>query len=1098
MKTPLFLFSVLLFLSGKFTYAQTINKNYIDGEVYIKLKQIPQNTPTLANGGVNIAAELPFLLNANGISNVLEARRSFYFSNSSDLQRVYRVKIAKPKQIEQYMASIRKDASIEYVEPIPLHKTTDTPNDANVGNQQYLSKIKAFEAWDVSKGNTDIIVAVIDDAIQTNHEDLAANMIAGRDVSDNDNDPNPPNTNFSHGTHVAGIIGAVSNNQIGIASMGFNHIKIMPIKATPDNGSQENIYNGFEGIAWAVEHGAKIINTSWGSNSYSVTEQTVINNAYAAGVLIIAAAGNEGKNAPYYPASYNHVISVGSVTSTDEKSFFSNYDTSIDLSAPGSNILSTIPYNAYASSSGTSMAAPLVSSLFAYIWSVKNDLTQIQLENLIKNTSDNIDTQNPTYVGLIGSGRVNALKAVSCLQNNISPAISPSTPSVICTNSAVQLNCTSIEGATYQWKKNGVNIGDNLPTLNASATGQYSVVVSKGNCAIMAAPVNVSVIPASITIAVTDTIACNGDSILLQAPLLSGVNYQWKKEGINTGTNTYQFYARQNGNYTVELSGGNCQNSSSTVRLSFVTLNPVITANSNTLLCQGQNVTLGSTNTSSATYQWRKNNELIANATTLSLTTSDGGNYTIEHKLGQCVAKSNSIAVTITTLRAPAPTVTNRTICEGQKLNAANSLQAVATTCTGTLTKNYSYTGNTIGYDGDVQTGDNPSVNITDLGTYVVNKVKVSIHFEKKDQISAYTCDSPHAGSFPYTDEISFKLKSPNGTIITLLANNTYNYYAYNGPITLNFEDGLPAIVPESAPVSGSFSPQEALGTFNGQTANGVWTLLPKDNSEGDPLCVSAFSIEISVANVIFANTLSWWSAQSGGTQLNSGNEYIARDSLVGTHTYYVQNECTGTCNSERVAVNLNIQTASIAKPTIIAYQINTELANTIKDNLPTATLIMQENTRLNYGNQSTVISDRAPLIDPITICNGNIILLLGMGCDGVLQWSNNKTGTGIIETPVVTNTYTVRCKEQLSGCLSPVSDSRNIHIAPSEISVNNSIPEKGSQTFIADKIITSSNVNVASKTQLKASKSILFLPGFSSDQNSTFTAKIENICSNE
>ncbi|MBA4853500.1 S8 family serine peptidase [Emticicia sp. BO119] len=1097
MRTQLLLFSsVLLFLSGNFIFAQTIDKDYVDGEVYIKLKEFPKFTLNLPNGAVNMAQELPFLSKAAHISEVSGVKRAFYFSNVVDLQRVYRLKISNPKLLHQFIKEIEKDKRIEYIERVPFHQIISVPSDPKIGNQYYLSKIKAYEAWDISQGGVDLVVAVVDNAIQVNHIDLAANILPGRDISDNDNDPSPPDSTFFHGTHVAGLVGAVTNNNNGIASVGINRVKILPIKVTPDSGDPQSVYHGFEGIEWAVAHGANIINISWGGSGYSLTDQAVIDNAYNSGVIIIAAAGNNNQNTSYYPASYNHVISVGSVTSNDEKSYFSNYGSSVDLVAPGSGIYSTIPTNKYDYWSGTSMAAPIVSSIFAYVWSVKPNLNPAQLENLIKSTCDNIDIHNSGYIGLLGSGRVNVLKAISCMEDNIQPVINPSATNVLCSGGMVQLSCNTYEGASYQWKKNGVNIGSNQPAYNASETGQYTVIVTKNTCTIAASSVKVSVVPDSVVINVASTIACVGDSILLSVSNLEGINYQWKKDGLDIGTGSFQLYAKQNGYYTVSLSGNNCTTTSPAVNVSFITLNPSIISENSTVLCLGQSTTLFVNGISNANYQWKKDNQSVNEATDLSFTASEAGEYYVEQKSGQCIAKSNQIKITITTQSAQSPGVVGREICEGKSLSAGNGLQATADMCMGSVINSYSYTGGVVAYDGNERIGDNPSINITDLGTNVIGKIKVSITFEKKDQEGLNACSLPHGGGQPYNDEISFRLKSPNGTIISLLQDNTYNYYSYGGQVVLTFEDGKPSITPQTGPVSGIFAPSEELAFFNGQIANGTWTLLPNDNSSGDPLCVSAFSIDIQVDNVILPNTFSWWNSPTDGKRLGIGSEFIASDTLAGIHTYYVQNQCSGVCPSIRVPVNLSINTAAITPPSVIAYTISSEIAAQISPLLSKANMSNQNPVTIQNGSYVAVISDRAPLVNPVTVCNGTKVLLLGVGCNGDYQWLPNSDGVGIIISPTLTNSYSVRCREQSSGCWTPYKE-QIVHVKPVEVMINNHIPQRGLQTFVGKRITATTTVSTTSDTSIKADNSIVFLPGFSVDTNSVFTARIEDGCAN-
>jgi len=1094
MKTLIHLFSaVLLFLSGNFLHAQTVNKNYIDGEIYVKLKELPQQHISLPNGAVNMAAELPFLQKASHISNTLAATRSFYFSNSSELQRVYRLKIGKPKQVHQFMKEIGKDPSVEYAELVPYREIIATPNDPQTGNQYHLSKVKAYEAWDIAQGSTDIIIAVVDNAIQANHEDLAANMLPGRDISDNDNDTSPPDSTFSHGTHVAGLVGAVSNNNLGVASAGFNRIKILPVKVTPNNATPTSVYHGFEGIAWAAANGAKIINVSWGGYAYSITDQTVINNAYASGAIIIAAAGNDARNSAYYPASYTHVVSVASTTLYDDKSSFSNYHSTVDLTAPGSNIFSSKAFNKYGYSSGTSMAAPIVSSIFGYVWSVKPTLTQQELENLIKNTSDNLDAQNPAYAGLLGSGRVNALKAVSCVQENIFPTLTPAPLSVLCAGKLQKLSATETEGANYVWKRDGVDLGNNQSWYVTFEGGQYSVTVSKNTCSIVTPSVSVTYVPTSVDISVGLTKACVGDSILLTAPNLTGIHYQWKKDGANIGTNSYRFYAKQNANYTVSLSGDSCSVTSPEVNLVFVALNPQISSNNATILCAGQSTTLLANNEANAAYQWKKDGVAIGGSTAPSYQVNQAGEYTVEQKLGQCVVASNKILVSYTTQMAATPSVTNRELCAGQTMSIGNGLQASAENCVGTANYTYAYTGNVVGYDGNQQTGPNPSVTVSDLAGKVVGKIRVTIKFDKKDQVGLNDCALPHGGSQPYTDEVSFRLQSPNGTVITLLASSTYNYYVYNGAITLTFEDGKPAIAIDSSPLSGTFSPLQALSTFNGQSANGTWTLLPNDNSSGDPLCVSAFSVDIQVNNVSQPSTFSWWSTSDGGQHLGTGNEFMPNNTTAGVHTYYVQNQCTGVCPSTRVPVTLTIRQSGVS---IIAYVLSDSAANAISSKLTGAILSNKNPTTIKNGNDSTIVSLNAPLIDPITICSGTKVLLLGSGCSSALHWSTSQNALGIIINPSSTSVYSVTCDDANTNCgLSTVQ--RTIQVKPNDVSVSNKIPQKGLQTFQGKRVSVSSIAESPSTTTIKAENSVVLLPGFYVDGNSVFSTQIAEVCPN-
>ncbi len=267
--------------------------------------------------------------------------------------------------------------------------------------------ISAPEAWNISTGSSEVIVAVIDSGVDYNHEDLADNCISGYDFVNNDDDPMDDN---GHGTHCAGTISAVTNNSIGIAGVSWNS-KILPVKVFDATG-QSNTVLEILGILYAKEQGADIISCSWGSYIYSEALKETIESTPA---LFVCAAGNEGYNSdeiPFYPAGYNiaHIISVGASDRYDMLTWFSNYGlTSVDLLAPGEDIYSTLP-GTYGSMDGTSMAAPFVAGTAALIRSEKPGYDAGQIKNLILNSVDQKFWLNTTCVT---GGRLNAYRPLS-------------------------------------------------------------------------------------------------------------------------------------------------------------------------------------------------------------------------------------------------------------------------------------------------------------------------------------------------------------------------------------------------------------------------------------------------------------------------------------------------------------------------------------------------------------------------------------------------------------------------------------------------------------------------------------------------------------
>jgi len=495
MKKIITLIFAILTTSVLILNAQTINPHGIDGEIYVKFKEsYPLNFDINKNGDLKIS-DIPVFNKLADTYKITRIYKSFYFSKDIVLLQTVRVEFDKKDKVNEFIRDLESSNVIEYAEPVPYLTKCLTPNDLGTynvsGGRWALFKINAQQAWDISTGSTNIKVGIVDDAVQTTHPDLSANMLAGWDVADNDNDPNPPTTAYSHGTHVAGISAASTNNGVGVASIGYN-IKILPVKST---NSSTSISHGYEGITWAANNGANVINMSWGGEGSYQTALNVINSAYNLGCVLIAAAGNSGDdgNPVFYPAAYSNCIAVANTTSTDAKATSSQYGTWVDIAAPGTSIYSTIPNNTYANYSGTSMASPLVAGLCGLMLSVNPNLTQAQLRSCLLSSADNIDAQNPSYIGQIGSGRINAYQALLCvnatvnaLDAGISSIVSPAptncnatiTPvvklknygSTTLTSTAIKYRLNSGTLQTYNWTgslASNTEVNVNLPNITA-------------------------------------------------------------------------------------------------------------------------------------------------------------------------------------------------------------------------------------------------------------------------------------------------------------------------------------------------------------------------------------------------------------------------------------------------------------------------------------------------------------------------------------------------------------------------------------------------------------------------------------------------------
>lgn len=334
---------------------------------------------------------------------------------------------------------------VEQADPMPVYALLDVPNDTLYPAQWHLPWVRAQEAWDLVPKDATAVVGIVDTGLQFDHEDMSTQYAInlgeyGKDGSgverstnglddDNngfvddwrgwdfvsstsptgtDNDPSPGNM---HGTHVAGIVAAATNNVTGVAGTAIN-VKVLPVKVGDDNIGSRTVSRTADAILYAASMGVDVINCSFGSASQSFADEDVIIAAADLGTLVVGAAGNNGVDGAYYPAAYERALSVASTGTSDRLSFFSNRHRSVDVSAPGQSILSTVPTNGYLRLDGTSMAAPIVSGVAAMVRMLRPSASPEELAGIIKATAENVDTANPFAVGRMGTGRVNALAAM--------------------------------------------------------------------------------------------------------------------------------------------------------------------------------------------------------------------------------------------------------------------------------------------------------------------------------------------------------------------------------------------------------------------------------------------------------------------------------------------------------------------------------------------------------------------------------------------------------------------------------------------------------------------------------------------------------------
>ncbi len=360
-------------------------------------------------------------------------------SKESTAFNILKVRVPAGKNPIDYCNELRNNSNeLLYADPILTYTPLSTPSDALLSNQFYLDNIRAYDAWDVTTGDDDITIGIIDTGIDLDHEDITTNLWVntddpvdgidndgngyvddywGYDFADVDTDPSIQNGN--HGMIVAGIAGASTNNGMGIAGVGYN-TKVAALKGfRSSNGQSGGLY---EAIIYAAENGFDVVNLSWGRmGSPLQSEQDIINYAVLDhNMVVVAAGGNEGGKSTqenkWYPASYDHVLAVGASDAADNKSSGSTFNHAIDLLAPGVSMYSTVNGNSYSNGGpGTSFASPQVAATAALVKDQFPELSAVQIMERIRVTADDVYDvgSNSTYEGKLGKGRLNVLRAVS-------------------------------------------------------------------------------------------------------------------------------------------------------------------------------------------------------------------------------------------------------------------------------------------------------------------------------------------------------------------------------------------------------------------------------------------------------------------------------------------------------------------------------------------------------------------------------------------------------------------------------------------------------------------------------------------------------------
>jgi subtilisin family serine protease len=373
---------------------------YVPGEILVKFKPAvgPLGTQnTLAAQGLQVAGAI----------------------QSIDVLKV----TVEPGQELETIARLQREPSVLYAEPNYIAFAFDTiPNDPLYGNQWGLPKINAPAAWDITTGSSDLIIAVLDTGIDLDHPDLTCSgkLMTGKNFV---NPGSPPDDDHGHGTHVAGIALACTNNATGVGGVAWE-ARLMPVKVlgSTGSGSYDRLASG---ITYAADQDADVINLSLGGIGTSSALEDAVEYADDRGVLVVTAAGNCGSgcwiggqfynNPTFYPAAYATTMAVAATNPDDNWVSFSGHRPYVDVAAPGDGIYSTYRGGGYVYQDGTSMSTPFVSGLAALIWSLNPDLPNGQVRSIIQTTADDLGT--PGKDDFFGYGRINAWRTLDTLIN---------------------------------------------------------------------------------------------------------------------------------------------------------------------------------------------------------------------------------------------------------------------------------------------------------------------------------------------------------------------------------------------------------------------------------------------------------------------------------------------------------------------------------------------------------------------------------------------------------------------------------------------------------------------------------------------------------
>jgi subtilisin family serine protease len=450
-----------LFLGSLLTFFLFNSTPYVENEIILWLDpsvrpQLELLEPEYIGGALTVKTQFLGIAELDDLNEELGAieverlirGKITELAKEYELDLLYIVRFSKPVDVPSYIEKYENLSVVKGAFPNEKYPIDIEPDDPYFGpdywtQQWHLVKIQAPDAWDITTGDPSIAVGPVDSGVDWDHPDIYSKLwvnpgedlngngvfdypddingvdddgngyiddVIGFDFMGNDWDPSPWESGNDHGTHVFGIAVAATNNGIGVAGVGWD-VRGMAFKC----GDGQYIYTSpaINAIYYAANQGAVSTNHSYGGSSFNPSVNAAIQYAHNMGVTVVASAGNDNSSLPHYPSGYANVIGVAATGYNDMKADFSNYGSTVDVCAPGTNIWSTVPGGGYSAFDGTSMSSPIVCGLAGLVRSLHPTWSSFQVDSAIMWGCDNIDSINPNYAGQLGWGRVNAWKTLA-------------------------------------------------------------------------------------------------------------------------------------------------------------------------------------------------------------------------------------------------------------------------------------------------------------------------------------------------------------------------------------------------------------------------------------------------------------------------------------------------------------------------------------------------------------------------------------------------------------------------------------------------------------------------------------------------------------